>query len=112
MTNHVQVKLESALLHFSKGLEILDDLGLKSIKDRIEQPVLDLDGYISLTNPENILKLIKDHWYPDPADPNYDRDTAEGSVEDAIAFALVKQLLLQLHKSGTMKEYKENENDL
>ena len=111
MTNDVQLKLESALLHFSKGLEILDDLGLKSMKGRIETPVLELDDYISLTNPENILSLIQHHWLPDPSDPNYGRDRAEGSVEDAIAFALVKQLLLQLHESGTMKKHKENNND-
>tara|TARA_B100001939_G_scaffold1399_1_gene1273 strand:+ start:3976 stop:4293 length:318 start_codon:yes stop_codon:yes gene_type:complete len=99
MKNDVQLKLESALLHFSKGLEILDDLGLKSIKDRIELPVLDLDGYMTYTNPDHVLAVIK-HWQPDPKSPEYDRCKEEGAVEDALAMTVLTHSLAQLEGSN------------
>jgi len=100
MKNFVQLRLESALSHFSQGLEILDDLGLKSMKGRIETAVLELDGYMTYTNPNNVLALIDQHWLPDPSDPNYDRDAAEGSVEDALAMAVLRNSLAQLEGSN------------
>ena len=99
MKNDVQLRLESALLHFSKGLEILDDLGLKSIKDRIEQPTLELDGYMTYTNPKNVLALIE-HWQPDPRSPEYDRSHEEGAVEDALAMAVLRNSLAQLERNN------------
>lgn len=103
MKNFVQLRLQKALSHFSQGLEILDDLGLKSIKDRIEQPVLDLDGYMTYTNPDNVLELIQ-HWQPDPKSPEYDRCQEEGAVEDALAMAVLRNSLAQLEGSDNEQD--------
>jgi len=102
MNNHVQDRLEVALAYFSKGLEVLDELGLKSTKQRIEEVTLELDSYVNDTNPTNVLSLIKD-WQPDPMSPEYDGDP----IQDDIAMLVVKNLLEQLEKRETMKEYKE-----
>ena len=102
MKNHIQDRLEIALSYFSKGLEVLDELGLKSTKQRIEEVTLELDSYVNDTNPTNVLSLIKD-WQPDPMSPEYDGDP----IQDDIAMLVVKNLLEQLEKRETMKEYKE-----
>lgn len=103
MKNEVQHKLESALLHFSRGLEILDSLGLKSIKDRIEQAVMDLDGYMTFTNPDHVLAVIK-HWQPDPKSPEYDRCREEGAVEDTLAMTVLTHTLAQLEGSDNEQD--------
>lgn len=103
MKNEVQHKLESALLHFSRGLEILDDLGLKSIKDRIERAVMDLDGCMTYTNPDHVLAVIK-HWQPDPTSPEYDRCKEEGAVEDTLAMTVLTHTLAQLERSDNNDE--------
>tara|TARA_B100002019_G_C21268245_1_gene600638 strand:- start:337 stop:663 length:327 start_codon:yes stop_codon:yes gene_type:complete len=106
MKNHIQHRLELALGFFSNGLEILDELGMKSTKQRIEEVTLELDSYVNDTDPTNVLSLVKD-WQPDPMSPEYDGDP----IQDDIAMLVVKNALEQLDKKEIMKEYKEINND-
>lgn len=106
MKNHIQHRLELAIGFISNGLEILDELGMKSSKQRIEEVTLELDSYVTDTNPTNVLSLVKE-WQPDPMSPEYDGDP----IQDDIAMLVVKNALEGLEKKETMEEYKENEND-
>ena len=98
MKNHIQHRLELALGFFSNGLEILDELGMKSTKQRIEEVTLELDSYVNDTDPMNVLSIVKD-WQPDPVSPEYDGDP----IQDDIAMLVVADALKQLNK--------ENNND-
>lgn len=98
MKNHIQERLGLAIGFISNGLEILDELGMKSSKQRIEEVTLELDSYVNDTDPLNVLSIVKD-WQPDPVSPEYDGDP----IQDDIAMLVVADALKQLNK--------ENNND-
>ena len=95
MKNHIKDRLGLAIGFISNGLEILDELGMKSSKQRIEEVTLELDSYVNDTNPTNVLSIVKD-WQPDPVSPEYDGDP----IQDDIAMLVVADALKQLKEGN------------